>query len=107
MRLIDADTLMDIYANRLKLLAMRYGVDSTECGVLAGAMKLLETQRIVKDHPIRHYVLNERFPLRIKKCPACGAEYYYFRDCDNDEYCEECGERTEEVNWQITMSDAE
>lgn len=44
MRLIDADPLMDIYANRLKLLVMRYGLDSTACGVLSGAMKLLETQ---------------------------------------------------------------
>jgi len=48
---------MDIYANRLKLLEMRYGVDSTECGVLAGAMKLLETQPTIK--PVYNPTLTE------------------------------------------------
>ena len=40
-RLIDADRLMRIYEDRLEKVADRYGVDSSEAGILSGAMKLL------------------------------------------------------------------
>ena len=49
MRLIDADALMNTYAERLELIAERYGVYSSECGILNGAMKLLETQPTIEE----------------------------------------------------------
>ena len=48
MRLIDADTLLELYSDRLEKLEERYGVYSGECGVLAGAMKLLEIQPTIE-----------------------------------------------------------
>lgn len=40
-RLIDADRLMRVYEDRLEKVIDRYGVDSSEAGILSGAMKLL------------------------------------------------------------------
>ena len=40
-RLIDADRLMRVYEDRVEKVADRYGVDSSEAGILSGAMKLL------------------------------------------------------------------
>ena len=40
-RLIDADRLMRVYEDRLEKVADRYGVYSSEAGILSGAMKLL------------------------------------------------------------------
>ena len=40
-RLIDADRLMRVYKDRLEKVIDRYGVDSSERGILSGAMKLL------------------------------------------------------------------
>lgn len=40
-RLADADRLMRVYEDRLEKVADRYGVDSSEAGILSGAMKLL------------------------------------------------------------------
>ena len=40
-RLIDADSLMRVYEDRLEKVVNRYGVDSSEAGILSGAMKLL------------------------------------------------------------------
>ena len=40
-RLIDADRLMRVYEDRLEKVIDRYGMDSSEAGILAGAMKLL------------------------------------------------------------------
>lgn len=40
-KLIDADRLMKVYEDRLEKVADRYGVDSSEAGILSGAMKLL------------------------------------------------------------------
>jgi hypothetical protein len=39
--LVDRDGLMDTYADRLTAVAERYSPDSSECGILSGAMKLL------------------------------------------------------------------
>ena len=39
--LVDRGELMDIYADRLTAVAERYSPDSSECGILSGAMKLL------------------------------------------------------------------
>lgn len=40
-RLIDEDRLMGIYEDRLEKVIDRYGMDSSEAGILSGAMKLL------------------------------------------------------------------
>ena len=40
-KLIDADRLMKVYEDRVEKVADRYGVDSSEAGILSGAMKLL------------------------------------------------------------------
>ena len=39
--LVDRNGLMDTYADRLTAVAERYSPDSSECGILSGAMKLL------------------------------------------------------------------
>lgn len=39
--LIDKDRLMGIYEDRLEKVIDRYGMDSSEAGILSGAMKLL------------------------------------------------------------------
>lgn len=44
MRLMDADALLEIYEDRKYLLMERFGYDSSEAGVLSGAIKLLEAQ---------------------------------------------------------------
>ena len=45
--LVDKNGLMDIYADRLTAVAERYSPDSSECGILSGAMKLLAIQPTV------------------------------------------------------------
>jgi len=46
-RLVDADKLMAIFSDRLERVAERYGIDSSEVGILSGAMKLLESQTAI------------------------------------------------------------
>ena len=46
-RLVDADKLMAIFSDRLERVAERYGIDSSEAGILSGAMKLLESQTAI------------------------------------------------------------
>lgn len=45
--LVDRNGLMDTYADRLAAVAERYSPDSSECGILSGAMKLLAIQPTV------------------------------------------------------------
>lgn len=45
--LVDRGGLIDIYADRLTAVAERYSPDSSECGILSGAMKLLAIQPTV------------------------------------------------------------
>lgn len=73
MRLIDADALMDLYANRLELLAERYCPDSSECGVLAGAMKLLEAQPTIEERKTEWIPCSERLPENDKSVLATTA----------------------------------
>lgn len=61
MRLIDGDTLMEIYEDRFEKLAIRYGFNS-ECGVLSGAMKLLAVQQTIDYVPIP-YIYKVRNPF--------------------------------------------
>ena len=46
-RLVDADKLMAIFSDRLERVAKRYGIDSSEAGILSGAMELLESQMTI------------------------------------------------------------
>ena len=46
-RLIDADALMNIFADRLVKVSGRYGIDSAVAGAVSGAMKLLDVQPTV------------------------------------------------------------
>lgn len=46
-RLIDADELMNIFADRLAKVSVRYGIDSAVAGAVSGAMKLLDVQPTV------------------------------------------------------------
>lgn len=46
-RLIDADALMNIFADRLTKVSVRYGIDSAVAGAVSGAMKLLDVQPTV------------------------------------------------------------
>ena len=53
MRLIDGDILMDEYVDRLVKVSERYGIDSSEAGILSGAMKLLDSQPSAQPEIIR------------------------------------------------------
>ena len=46
-RLIDADALMNIFADRLMKVSERYGINSAVAGAVSGAMKLLDVQPTV------------------------------------------------------------
>ena len=46
-RLIDADALMNIFADRLVKVSERYGINSEVAGAVSGAMKLLDVQPTV------------------------------------------------------------
>ena len=46
-RLIDADALMNIFADRLVKVSERYGINSAVAGAVSGAMKLLDLQPTV------------------------------------------------------------
>lgn len=46
-RLVDADKLMAIFSDRLERVVGRYGIDSSEAGILSGAMQLLESQMAI------------------------------------------------------------
>ena len=46
-RLIDADHLMEILADRLVKVSERYGVYSTVAGAVSGAMGLVDAQNVI------------------------------------------------------------
>ena len=97
MRLIDGNALMDLYANRLELLGERYGLDSSECGVLAGAMKLLEAQPTIEERKTGKWIEVEDFYNRIRgRCSVCGWEaHMYEDDVVGMDYCPNCGAKME------------
>lgn len=94
MRLIDGNALMDLYANRLEL---RRTLDSSECGVLAGAMKLLEAQPTIEERKNGKWIEVEDFYNRIRgRCSVCGWEaHMYEDDVVGMDYCPNCGARLE------------
>ena len=61
MRLIDADTLIEIFCDRVARVSSRFGSDSSELGILMGAMKLVEVQPTVDLKP-QWTLCSERMP---------------------------------------------
>ena len=76
MRLVDADALMELYADRLTAIAERYSPDSSECGILSGAMKLLEIQPTIEPK-------NGKWRRRLVDCGF-----------NADWHCSRCGWKT-------------
>lgn len=62
MRLIDADALMDIFADRLALLGERFGKYSAPCGAVAGAMTLIERQPTIEHNTGEWISASDRLP---------------------------------------------
>lgn len=97
MRLVDADALMDIYADRLGVIANRYSPDSSECGILSGAMKLLLAQPATIIEPIRgrwEYHSNPNFGINVEDayCSKCGYHVdITMVDFDDYDFCPSCG----------------
>lgn len=88
MRTIDADALMDIYANRMDLLVERYGIDSTACGTLSGAMKLLKMQHTIKPERKRGRWIAQEFGS-CAECSECHELYNIPMAYSN--FCPNCG----------------
>lgn len=86
MRLIDGDALMDIYANRLELLGERYWPDSSECGVLSGAMKLLEAQPTIEERKTGKAIVKSTGYRGYWACDQCGTQIN-----STDNFCRHCG----------------
>lgn len=93
MRTIDADALLELYADRLQKLEERYGVHSGECGVLAGAMKLLEIQPTIEPERKRGQWINHRNDNghNIADCNICGNSIQWFDDDEKPRFCCMCG----------------
>ena len=90
-RLIDGDVLMELYANRLELLAERYGVDSSECGVLAGAMKLLEAQPTIEERKTGKWTKAYDGNDDHVKCTGCFKTYDWTSQAQYFNFCPNCG----------------
>ena len=98
-RLIDADALLELYADRLEKLEERYGVHSSECGVLAGAMKLLEIQPTIEPEQKtgRWYKQKGMMPpeyMGVYRCSECDEmamrDWKHHRQ-ELTNYCPNCG----------------
>lgn len=88
MRCIDADTLMNTFADRLAKVSERYGVNSAVAGAVAGAMGLIEAQPTIEPERKTGHWLD--IPDGYK-CSECGA--YLEIDCGDVEmnFCPNCG----------------
>lgn len=92
MRTIDADTLMDILADRLIKVSERYGVDSAVAGAVSGAMGLVDAKSTIKPERKtgRWIGTTEDWRQQIVwwKCSECGmdvsTQYKYCPDCGAD-----------------------
>lgn len=93
MRLVDADALLELYADRLEKLEERYGIHSSECGVLAGAMKLLEIQPTIESERKKGQWINHRNDNghNIADCNICGNSIQWFDDDEKPRFCCMCG----------------
>ena len=93
MRPIDADALMEIYMDRLSLVADRYSPDSSECGILTGAVKLLDAQPTIEPEPkTGEWIVTSEFDdCCYAKCNQCNVTqiFYYGKPLTN--FCPNCG----------------
>lgn len=94
MKLIDGDALLELYADRLEKLEERYGVHSGECGVLAGAMKLLEIQPTIEPERTHGHWIHKG--CGCFECDQCGElvstnVYIVAKASDRFKFCSSCG----------------
>ena len=93
MRLIDADALMDIFADRLALLSERFGKYSAPCGAVAGAMTLIERQPTIEERKTGKWIkFSNSCTIR---CNQCGQEMTSLCDIKLPNYCPNCGAKME------------
>ena len=94
MRLIDADALAEIFANRMELIAERYGIDSSEAGILSGAYKLLESMPTITTD--QHWIpCSERLPDKpniyaVTDHNGKVARYVFYDNESSREYWRRC-----------------
>lgn len=76
MRRIDADALMNTFADRLAKVSERYGVNSAVAGAVAGAMGLIEAQPTIgPERKTGQWVIKETaYGDEEAKCSCCGFE---------------------------------
>ena len=94
MRVIDADALMDILADRLIKVSERYGVNSGVAGAVSGAMRLVEVQPTIELEqkkgkwldPSREGIVS--FSSAYAECSECGKKIYFGRMIN---FCPNCG----------------
>ena len=97
MRLIDADALMELYADRLTAVAERYSPDSSECGILSGAMKLLEIQPTIEERKKGKWILDDKSGrYRCSECLSVASRDDHGAEVLSD-YCGVCGARMEKA----------
>lgn len=85
MRLIDADALMETYADRMSVVADRYSPDSSECGILCGAMKLLSIQPTIEPERKKGRWIKKTIKKKIENdysCSECGRHVSVMRGYD-------------------------
>ena len=87
MRAIDGDALKKIFENRLGLLMERYGVDSSEAGVLGGAIKLIDAQPTIRPERKKgEKIVMSNDRMRFWACNQCEEPLH-----PNDNFCPNCG----------------
>ena len=89
MRAIDADELEGTYKNRLGLVMERYGIESSEAGILGGAIKLLKTQPTIT--PERKRGRWETYIISMIDGEGCRCSECGFEGVPYWEFCPNCG----------------
>lgn len=93
MRLIDADTLLEMFEDRLAKVTERYGYDSAVTGAVSGAMKLIKYFPSAEpERKTARWIGGE-----LGHCSGCGHD-----GCASDiwdrcqeYYCPNCGAKME------------
>jgi len=100
MRLIDADTLLEIFADRLAKVAERYGYDSAVTGAVSGAMKLIKYSPTVEPERKGKWIAQDGWDGdTYYECSECNQEFVLIEGTPQDNgynYCPNCGAKMEE-----------